>query len=87
MPVNNRFFVDGMTACGRCRPAFGSGGRLVGLLYGCTERYAFGFILNCAAEHTIYLFSKGILSYVYFDNAFLDQFLLVFCVALCRLIV
>jgi len=35
-----------MTACGRCRLASGKWGRLVGLLYGCTEQHAFGCISN-----------------------------------------
>jgi hypothetical protein len=50
VPVNNHFYSqwDGcsLTACGRCRLASGRWGRMVGLLYGCTERHTFYCISN-----------------------------------------
>jgi len=45
VPVNNHF-ISVSTARGRCHLAFGRWGRLVGLLYGCTERHPFGCTSN-----------------------------------------
>ena len=78
-----------LTACGRRRLAYGYYGRLVGLLYGCTERHVAGCISNLCgrAWHSSFIqrwYVHFLMSF-FLDNAFLDQFL-VFCVALCGLI-
>jgi len=50
VPIINHFHHYGYnltaTTSGRCRLAFGRWGRLVGFLYYCTERLAFGCISN-----------------------------------------
>jgi hypothetical protein len=67
--------------------AFGRWGRLVGLLYSCTERHAFGCISNlCGRAWHLLLFSRGNtckfrkwVASVFLYNVFLDQFLWYLC--------